>query len=107
MTTTRAIRHLGALAAAALLVTAVSLKPATVHAMGTDTPYPTTDDSGKKKKKDQNVIEQRQQQEADAKFLRDYRATRDVILAGNYDAGIAAMHALGRDEHPDVTNYIG
>ena len=22
-------------------------------------------------------------------------------------AGIAAMHALGRDEHPDVANYIG
>ncbi|HEX5212277.1 MAG TPA: tetratricopeptide repeat protein [Pseudolabrys sp.] len=109
MTPTRAIRHLGILAAAALLVTAVSFKPVTVYAMGTDTPYPTTDDSGKKKKKknDGSAIEQQQQQEADAKFLRDYRAARELILAGNYDAGIAAMHALGRDEHPDVANYIG
>ena len=80
----------------------------TVYAMGTDTPYPTTDDSKKKKKKsDGNAAEQQQQQQADAKFLRDYRAARLMILAGQYQAGIAAMHALGRDEHPDVANYIG
>ena len=30
-----------------------------------------------------------------------------MILAGDYKAGIAAMHALGHDEHPDVANYIG
>jgi len=36
-----------------------------------------------------------------------YRAARELILAGNYKGGIAAMHALGRDEHPDVANYIG
>jgi tetratricopeptide (TPR) repeat protein len=30
-----------------------------------------------------------------------------LILAGQYEAGINAMHALGRDEHPDVANYIG
>ena len=89
-------------------MTAVSLKPMTVYAMGTDTPYPPTDDSKKKKKKnDGNAIEQQQQQQADAKFLRDYRAAREMILAGNYQAGIAAMHALGHDEHPDVANYIG
>ncbi len=31
----------------------------------------------------------------------------NMILAGDYKAGIAAMHALGHDEHPDVANYIG
>ena len=108
MTPTQALRRLGIFAAAGLLVTAVSLKPMTVYAMGTDTPYPTTDDSKKKKKKsDGNAAEQQQQQQADAKFLRDYRAAREMILAGQYQAGIAAMHALGRDEHPDVANYIG
>ena len=76
--------------------------------MGTDTPYPTTDDEKKKeKKKKSNVIEQQEQQLAQEKFLRDYRAARQMILAGNYQAGIAAMHALGHDEHPDVANYIG
>ena len=107
MTPTQALRHIGLFAAAALLVTAVSFKPVAVHAMGTDTPYPTTDDDGKKKKKKSNMIEQQEQQLAQEKFLRDYRVARQTILAGNYQAGIAAMHALGHDEHPDVANYIG
>jgi len=49
MTLSQARRYAGIFAAAALLVTAVSLKP--VLAMGSDTPYPTTDDSNKKKEK--------------------------------------------------------
>jgi tetratricopeptide (TPR) repeat protein len=108
MTPTQALRHIGLFAAAALLVTAVSIKPVAVHAMGTDAPYPPTDDGDKKKKKKGNsAIEQQEQQLAQEKFLRDYRAARDMILAGNYQAGIAALHALGHDEHPDVANYIG
>ncbi len=106
MTPTQALRTIGIFAAAGLLVAAVSIKPVTVYAMGTDNP-PTDDGSKKKKKNDGSAIEQRQQQQADAKFLRDYRAARQLILAGNYQAGIAAMHALGRDDHPDVANYIG
>ncbi|RDV05371.1 tetratricopeptide repeat protein [Undibacter mobilis] len=104
MTLIRVLRHLPQIAAAALLVTAVGLKP--VYAAGTDTP---TDD--KKKDKKGSAIEQPEQQLAQAKahekFLRDYRAARQLILAGQYDAGIAAMHALGRDSNPDVANYIG
>ena len=104
MTLTRAFRSLGILAAAALLVTAVGLKP--LYAMGTDNPPPPTDDGGKKKKKPPNMIEQDWQQTA-AKFLHDYRVARAMILGGRYQAGIAAMHAIGHDEHPDVANYIG
>jgi tetratricopeptide (TPR) repeat protein len=107
MTLTQALRTIGIFAAAGLLVTALSLKPVALYAMGTDTPYPTTDDDGKKKKKKNNMIEQQEQQLAQEKFLRDYRAARRMILAGNYQAGIAAMHVLGHDEHPDVANYIG
>ena len=106
MNMTLALRRLGILAAAALLATAVGMKPLHVYAMGTDNPPPPTDD-GKKKKKKNNAVEQQQQQQADAKFLRDYRAAREIILAGNYQGGIAAMHALGHDEHADVANYIG
>ena len=106
MTLIQALRHAGVLAAAALLVTAISIKPVTVFAMGTDNPPP-TDDGKKKKKKDNNAIEQQEQQLAQEKFLREYRAARQLILDGNYQAGIAAMHALGHDEHPDVANYIG
>ena len=102
MTLVQTLRRLGVYAAAALLVTAVSIKPVTVFAMGTDSPPPADDSKKKKKKKDNNVIEQQGQQLAQEKFLRDYRAARAMILDGNYQSGIAAMHALGHDEHADV-----
>jgi tetratricopeptide (TPR) repeat protein len=108
MTLSQGLRHAGVLAAAALLITAVSIKPVTDYAMGTESPPPPADDSKKKKKKnDNNVIEQQEQRLAQEKFLRDYRAARAMILDGNYQRGITAMHALGHDEHPDVANYIG
>jgi tetratricopeptide (TPR) repeat protein len=106
MNSTLALRRLGILAAAALLATAVGMKPLHVYAMGTDNPPAPTDD-GKKKKKNNNAIEQQQRQQADAKFLHGYRAARAMILAGDYEGGIKAMHALGHDQHPDVANYIG
>lgn len=106
MTLIKLLRHLPMIATAALLVTAVGFKPA--HAAGTDTPPPADE---KKDKKKGSAIEQRERQLAQAKayneFLRGYRAAREMILAGQYDKGIAAMHALGRDDHPDVANYIG
>jgi tetratricopeptide (TPR) repeat protein len=102
----QSLRHAGVLAAAALLVTAISIKPVTVFAMGTDNPPP-TDDGKKKKKKDNNAVEQQKQQLVQEQFLREYRAARQLILDGNYKAGITAMHALGHDEHADVANYIG
>jgi tetratricopeptide (TPR) repeat protein len=103
MTLPLALRRIGILAAAALLVAAVGMRP--LHAMGTDTPSNSNDDGSQKKKKDDHsAIEQQQQQ---AKFLRDYRAARLIILAGNYPGGIAAMHALNRDGNADVANYIG
>jgi len=107
LTLTKAFRHLAVFAAIALLATAIGAKP--LYAAGTENPPPA--DDSKKKKKEGSAIEQQEQQLAlaqeQAKFLRDYRAARELILAGQYDAGIAAMHALGHDEHPDVANYIG
>ena len=105
---TQTLRHIGVLAAAALLVTAVSFKPVPVFAMGTDNPPPVDDgDQKQKKKKGSSAIVQQEQKLAQEKFLRNYRAAREQILGGDYKAGIAAMHALGHDEHPDVANYIG
>jgi tetratricopeptide (TPR) repeat protein len=105
MTLTQFIRHATLLAAAALLVTAVGIKPAPVHAMGTDSPPPA--DDSKKKKKDSKGIEEQEQKLTQEKFLREYRAARQEILSGDYKTGIAKMHALGQDDHPDVANYIG
>ncbi len=111
MTLTQALRTAGILTAAALLISGISLKP--VLAMGTDSPPPPKSDSGKKKVKkkkkmeENKAIEEQNRTLAQEKFLHDYRAARQLILAGNYKDGIAAMHALGHDEHPDVANYIG
>lgn len=107
MTLIQVLLRAGMFAAAALLVTAISLKPVPVFAMGTDSPPPADDGKKKKKKKDSNVIEQQEQQLAQEKFLREYRTARQLILDGQYEAGIAAMHALGHDEPADVANYIG
>ena len=106
MSLTQTVRHVGVIAAAALLVAAVSIKPVAVHAMGTESPPP-ADDGKKKKDNKGSAIEEQERQLAQEKFLRDYRAAREEILSGDYKAGIAAMHALGHDEHPDVANYIG
>jgi len=36
-----------------------------------------------------------------------FTQARDLILNGQYDAGIAAMRALKFDDHPDVATFIG
>ena len=36
-----------------------------------------------------------------------FTAARDLILGGQYQAGLAAMQRLGFDDHPDVAAYIG
>jgi tetratricopeptide (TPR) repeat protein len=110
MTLAITLRRIGIIAAAALLVTAVGMKP--LYAMGGDEnpskpPQPADDGSKKKKKKKNNAVEQQQQQQAYEKFLRGYRDARLVILAGNYAGGLAAMRALGHDDNADVANYIG
>jgi tetratricopeptide (TPR) repeat protein len=104
LTLTKTLRHLAMLAVAGLMVTVIGAK--SLHAAFTDNPAPPAEDTKKKKEK-KNAIEIQEQQLAEAKFLRDYRAARDMILAGDYAAGITALRALGHDEHPDVANFIG
>jgi tetratricopeptide (TPR) repeat protein len=103
---TLTLRRIGIAAAAALLVSALGMKP--LYAMGTDSPSQPTSDCKKKKTKNcGNAIDVQQQQQAWEKFKRDYHDARLIILAGNYRGGIAAMHALGHDDNADVANYIG
>ncbi len=114
MTTLRLLRHAGIFAAAALIAVAVGGKPAA--AVGTDSPPPATGSdkpktdkkkSDKKKKQQNSLRELQNDKAAYAKFLEGYRTARDMILDGKYEQGIAAMHALGYDNHPDVANYVG
>jgi tetratricopeptide (TPR) repeat protein len=113
MYSTTLFHKAGIVVAAALLTVAFGLKPAS--AIGTDTPSSDTkkeksdkQKSDKKKNNDKSgALTDEQRKLADAKFLQGYRAARELILAGQYEAGINAMHALGRDDNPDVANYIG
>ena len=103
MVPTHALHRAGVLAAVALIAAAFSVSQ--VNAVGTDNPPAP---SGCDKKKNKNcATETQEQQLAHQKFLGEYRAARALILAGHYEAGIDAMRALHRDDHPDVANYIG
>jgi tetratricopeptide (TPR) repeat protein len=112
MTLIQTVHRVGIFSAAVLLVAAIGIKPVLAAATWDPPqplPEPKQEDSKKAKKKDKNssAIEQQEQPLTQEKFLRDYRAASRLILAGDYKAGIAALHALGHDEHPDVANYIG
>ncbi len=37
----------------------------------------------------------------------DFIAARDLVLSGNYQAGLAALQALNQDSDPDVAAYTG
>jgi tetratricopeptide (TPR) repeat protein len=108
MTASQAFRHFGILAAAALLVIAVGVKP--VYAIETDSPAPPPDPLTKKDtdhKKVDTKQKKKKKKKSDAEFLHAYRAARALMLEHKYRAGITAMHAIGHDEHPDIANYIG
>jgi tetratricopeptide (TPR) repeat protein len=100
--TNRTAQRAGILAAAALFGLAVSVGP--MLAAGGDpeprNPPPPSNDG---KKPDKKKSEKRSEQE----FLDGYRAARTLVLNGKYAEAIAAFHALGEDDHPDVANYIG
>jgi Flp pilus assembly protein TadD len=85
--------RLAALGAAALL--SFSLGIGQALAVTTNDPPPPQDSKGKKKKS------------SDADFLKGYRYAHALIQNGKYAEGIAALHALGNDGHPDVANYLG
>jgi len=107
MTQTRTLSRLGLIAAAALIATAVGTAP--LHAMGTENPEPPAPKVEKKKKPShkRSTHRKKKKKQSEEEFLRKYRAARALIIGHDYRAGIAAMHAIGQDEHPDVANYIG
>ena len=102
---TRKFGKAGILAATVLI--AISFGPAQVFAAATDTPPPSSDKKKDKKKEGSDAGDALKQKRDYAIFLEGYRAAREIILAGQYEKGIAALHALGRDDHADVANYIG
>ncbi len=88
--------------AAALLLSAALVAPDIALAAGDpDPPPPPSQDKGTKKPKanDNSSAED---------FLRGYHAAYALIYDKNdYVGGIAALRALGYDDHPDVATLLG
>lgn len=107
MTTIRAIALTAALMGAAAFVST----PA--GAVDTREPAPSfktqsapaeKNPTAKKKK----AAPKKKQKQSEQKFLDGYRRAHDLIYRKqDYAAGIAALRALKRDDHPDVANLIG
>jgi tetratricopeptide (TPR) repeat protein len=98
------------LATAALFTLSVSVAPvlAAGEGGGSSAPPPPLPSSDSKKP-DQKVSKKKkqQQQKSEQQFNKGYIAARALVREGKYQEAIAAFIALGHDEHPDVSNYLG
>jgi tetratricopeptide (TPR) repeat protein len=103
------LRLTALIAGAAFALAVVTVDRA--RAVDTNTPSPSpqpsasTDkpakQSGKKKKA-------AKQKKSEQQFINGYKAAHTIIYQQHdYAAGIAALKALGHDDHPDVANLIG
>ena len=80
-------------------------------AAGVETPTPppqTTQPSQTKKKSHDKSQDKKAKSSSAEHFLRDYHTAYALIYdQGDYVAGIAALRALGYDDHPDVATLLG
>jgi tetratricopeptide (TPR) repeat protein len=97
------------IATAALFAFAVSVAPALSEGNPTPSPSPAPSSSDQKPGSSGKTTKSKSKKEkkSEQQFLNGYRLAYDLIQGRKYVEGIAAMHALGRDDHPDVANYIG
>jgi tetratricopeptide (TPR) repeat protein len=64
-------------------------------------------DSKKAKAPETTPKKKEPEKKSGREFLDGYKVAYDLIQSGQYEAGIAAMHALGQDQHADVATGIG
>jgi tetratricopeptide (TPR) repeat protein len=118
--TTHLAHRIGLLSATALFVVCVGHGVPAALAAGNDIPEirnpgpinqaPADSSSTKRKTPAQKETDRKKAKDdkkSELDFIEGYKAARQLILASNYQGGIAAMHALGHDDNPDVANYIG
>jgi tetratricopeptide (TPR) repeat protein len=90
-------------AAAALATLVITSGPAVAAPADNPPAPPPSEEKGKKGGKATDQKQKNSEQE----FRDGYRRAHELILKGDYVAGIPALHALGYDDHPDVANYLG
>src|SRR5499433_1697351 len=101
---------IGIVAAVALFGFAISAGQVRA-AEGGSTAYPPTpsgQQGGQGQKGKQGTQKKKKQNQGEFQQLREkYQHARALILDGQYEVGIAAMHAIGDDDNPEIANYIG
>jgi tetratricopeptide (TPR) repeat protein len=97
---------LAVMAGAALFTAGVLARPVlAAEDGGSRFPPPvTTDQKGQKGQKQQGQKKKKQNQ---SELREQYQNARALIMSGQYEAGIAAMHAIGYDDNPEIANFIG
>jgi tetratricopeptide (TPR) repeat protein len=96
-----------ALFAAGVLLGAVVATPKLAVAVDTATPPPPPT-AGTSTAKPASAKKAKKQKKSELQFLNGYRQAHELIYQkGEFAAGIAALRALGHDEHADVANLIG
>jgi tetratricopeptide (TPR) repeat protein len=93
--------------AALLVLSAILVAPEIAAAAGTETPTPPPPtNQGKQNTQSKKPKGDRSSSAED--FLRHYRVAYALIYdKEDYEGGIAALRALGYDDHPDVATLIG
>jgi len=106
--TTRQANRLGLIGTAALFAFAVSAGPLlAAEDSGSRFPPPSTDQGSQKGKTQKSQKKNKKEQRSQQELREGYQHARALIMGGQYEAGIAAMHALGHDDNPEIANFIG
>jgi tetratricopeptide (TPR) repeat protein len=95
--------------AVALFFSALLIAPGIAAAAGETSPSPPPQtDQDSSKKNTHNKKSKKDKTSSAEDFLAGYHAAYALIYdQGDYDGGIAALRALGYDDHPDVATLIG
>ena len=92
---------------AALLLSAILAAPQIAVAAGEDSPKPPPP-TNQGKQNTQTKKPKTDKSSSAEDFLRDYHAAYALIYdKADFEGGIAALRALGYDDHPDVATLIG
>jgi len=70
-------------------------------------PYPSGQQGQQGQQGQKGVQKKKKEQKSQRELREQYQHARALIMDGQYEAGIAAMHALGHDDNPEVANFIG
>jgi tetratricopeptide (TPR) repeat protein len=92
--------------AALLFLLSILVAPQIALAAGEDSPTPPPP-TNQGKQNNQTKKPKTDKSSSAEDFLRGYHAAYTLIYRADFEGGIAALRALGYDDHPDVATLIG